>query len=78
MTDPVLHSHVSDELPPMHPLAFKALYCVECREMLHASNNECMQTWVETGNGHYCLYCFYLATGECVDRAFGLPEKVMA
>lgn len=26
--------------------------------MVHASNNECMQTWVETGEGAYCIRCF--------------------
>lgn len=62
--DPVLHSHIEDVLPDDHTLAFANVYCagVGCGNgypaMLHAENNECMQTWVETGAGHFCIQCF--------------------
>lgn len=65
MSEPKIHSHITDELPQNHPLAFSCIYCdsLNClsREgsaMLHASNNECMQTWVESGIGNYCIRCF--------------------
>ena len=54
---PKLHSHVEDGLPKKHPLAFVDIYC-SCGAMLHSENNECMQTWIETGEGNYCVGCF--------------------
>jgi len=42
----------------MHPLAYEQVNCKRCGELLHAANNECMQTWVETGKGDYRLICF--------------------
>jgi len=56
--DPVLHSHIEDVLPDDHPLAFSDVFCRECGGMLHADNNECMQTWVETGLWNFCIQCF--------------------
>ena len=66
LRDPVLHTHIEDMLPDHHPLAFQQVRCdskVRCeqwqeRALLHAANNECMQTWVETGKGNFCLSCF--------------------
>jgi len=64
MSEPLVHSHRSDELPDDHVLAHKTVYCESCAEendgeMLHADNNECMQTWVEFPDyiyvsGHPC------------------------
>ncbi len=63
--EPRIHSHIEDCLPENHPLAFKQVSCDSKRpdgswlhdELLHAANNECMQTWVETGEGNYCWAC---------------------
>ncbi len=56
--EPVIHSHITDELASGHPLAHETVRCVSCDEVVHAENNECMQTWVETGRGPYCLPCW--------------------
>ena len=62
--DPILHTHIEDELPDTHPRAFEGIECdsvnngKHCRKLLHAANNECMTTWVETGKGNYCIECF--------------------
>lgn len=58
MQDPKIHSHIEDVLPNEHPLSHKCVLCSTCGGMLHASNNECMQTWIETGNGNFCVRCF--------------------
>jgi hypothetical protein len=58
MREPIIHSHITDILGEEHPLAYASVYCCACGEALHASNNECMQTWVEGGTGNYCLRCF--------------------
>jgi hypothetical protein len=71
-SDPVLHTHIEDVLPDGHPNAWQAVYCTDCGSSLHASNNECMQTWVETGRGPYCLACFSRGTGEVVEDVWGL------
>jgi hypothetical protein len=71
--DPIMHTHVSDKLDDTHPLAFHSIECRRCHETLHAFNNECMQTWVETGKGNYCIFCFVAQTGASVDEEYGLP-----
>lgn len=55
--EPRIWSHITDVLPDDHPLAWSTVYCVTCERdgMVHAANNECMTTWVETGKGAYCL-----------------------
>lgn len=58
MNEPQIHSHITDGLPHMHPLADEQVTCTRCGVLVHAFNNECMQTWVETGLGNYCLVCF--------------------
>jgi len=59
-TEPLIHSGVTDTLPEGHPLVWTTVYCYGkgCRETLHATPNENMQTWVETSKGNYCLPCF--------------------
>jgi len=78
MRAPVLHTHIEDVLPDDHPLAFDTVYCEgpECNRMLHAFNNECMQTWVETGKGNYCIWCFMRVTKgpEVLEEEWGLPD----
>ncbi len=56
--EPLIHSHIEDVLPEDHPNAYRTVLCKICGEMLHCENNECMQIWVETGIGDYCLPCF--------------------
>lgn len=73
MRDPKLWSHVSDYLPFGHPLACEQVTCGACGVLVHAGNNECMQTWVETGKGAYCLACFTKATETVVEDEWGLP-----
>lgn len=73
MRDPVLWSHASDCLPDDHPLAWRGASCTGCGCLVHAANNECMQTWVETGKGAYCLACFASATQKVVEPEWGLP-----
>lgn len=67
--EPLIHSHVTDELPDEHPLAHRCIYCLGCQEMVHCENNECMTTWVECNAGAYCLQCFAKAlakTSDCI------------
>ena len=56
--EPQIHSHIEDGLPDEHPLAGECVYCAKCNAMVHANNNECMQTWIETEFGNYCSLCF--------------------
>lgn len=73
--DPVLHSHVSDVLPDGHKYSHKAIGCARCEVPLHASNNECMVTWVETGKGAFCIKCFAaLSDANSLDEEYGLEE----
>lgn len=77
--EPRIHSHIDDELPPDHPLAFKIVNCQACAVMVHCESNECMQTWVETGRGTYCLPCFVNEAKaedglECLYDNWGLGE----
>jgi hypothetical protein len=58
LREPLIHSEITDELPDEHPLAYTTVECARCGVMVHAFNNECMDTWVETGQGNYCLGCF--------------------
>jgi hypothetical protein len=58
ITEPLIHSHITDGLPDDHPMANEVVDCKMCGVMVHAFNNECMQTWVESGQGNYCLGCF--------------------
>lgn len=61
--EPLIHSHITDELPNDHPLAWEQVHCADCRILVHAVNNECMTAWVETRNNNYCLTCFANAEG---------------
>jgi hypothetical protein len=60
LREPLLHTGITDALWDGHPLAWTSVYCggADCAEMLHASNNENMRGWVETGRGNFCLPCF--------------------
>lgn len=72
--EPVLHSHIEDGLPDDHPLAYKSVGCVVCDKSVHAGNNECMSTWVETGKGAFCIKCFAgIQDVEALEDEHGLP-----
>ena len=60
--EPIVHSHITDVLEETHPLSNKTIECDKCKVMVHASNNECMQTWFETEHGNYCTSCFKFDT----------------
>lgn len=74
LVEPVIHSHITDCLPDEHKQAYESVYCCACKEMVHAFNNECMQTWVETGQGNYCGNCFRKIDIEVLEDCFGLKE----
>lgn len=71
MSEPLIHSHLEDLLPDAHPLAFQSVGCRDCQVLVHAGNNECMRTWVETGRGSYCLACFAFG-GTVLEPDWGL------
>ena len=76
MREPLLHSGVTDCLPEDHPLAFTSVNCRGCGCMVHAVNNECMTSWLETGRGPHCLECFTAVFGVAEDdTAWGLPGE---
>ncbi len=58
VTEPLIHSHHTDRLPDEDVRARQMLLCQRCKKMVHADNNECMQTWVEWGEGILCGRCF--------------------
>lgn len=64
MTEPLLHSQITDGLPEDHPLAWTSIYCVKCGEMVHGIPNENMRAWVETGRGAWCLEDFSAAFSD--------------
>ena len=55
--EPQIHSHITDCLSDLHPLAWRAVMCSTCSTSLHVGN-ECMTTWIETGHGSFCVPCF--------------------
>lgn len=60
--EPIIHSHITDVLPEEHPHAYDTIFCdhIGWVAMLHASNNECMQTWIESEKGNFCTEHFKL------------------
>ena len=72
LTEPLIHSHITDVLPADHPLAWETVYCDSCMTMVHASNNECMQTWAETGLGPFCMPCWGKNDLSVLDEDWGL------
>ncbi len=84
VAEPLLHSHITDELPPDHPLAHERVYCDRCQTLLHLQTNSCMRTWIESGCGNFCVRCFIVAAGglapdetrlagvDCLTRSFGI------
>jgi hypothetical protein len=60
MKEPLIHSHFEDGLPDNHLLAHQQITCSKCRVLVHARNNECMQTWIETYRGNFCTACMPL------------------
>jgi hypothetical protein len=67
--EPRLHSRVTDRLPDDHPLATSRVSCGRCETILHLQGNRCVRTWIESGSGNFCLYCFVVAVGEIAPNA---------
>jgi hypothetical protein len=61
--EPRFHSHITDRLAKDHPLATRRVSCERCEAILHVQSNSCIRTWVESGRGNYCLYCFLVVAG---------------
>ena len=59
-----MHTHITDELDSAHPLAFEQVECERCKVLVHAANNECMQTWFEVDGEAICSACFKPLIGE--------------
>jgi hypothetical protein len=85
--EPQIHSHVTDRIPDRHRLARARVRCDRCGSLLHLPSNRCMRTWVETGQGNFCMRCFVLAAGgatpdhrsqlagvDCLPTSFGLTK----
>ena len=58
--EPLLHTFVEDIIPDwQNDKLVESIYCKECEKMLHCTtNNECMNIWIETKGGNFCLECF--------------------
>lgn len=69
LREPLLHG-TNDKLPKDSPLLFVAgaIYCKRCCEILHASYNENMQFWVESGKGNFCLPCFSITVERSIEH----------
>jgi len=77
MIEPTIHSHISGTLPDAHPLAYVFVACEKCHAAIHDSKNKCLQTWVETGKGNYCVQCFnflHIHEGGVLKDDWGLPD----
>ena len=64
MTEPLIHSFETDVLPDEHPWAHETVHCGQCRVMVHAFNNECMQVWVEWEGRALCWSDFLAISAE--------------
>lgn len=56
--EPLCHSHLTDVLPDDHLLAKEQVHSERCAVLVHAANNECMQTWFEFEGHVACSRCF--------------------
>lgn len=55
--EPIVHSHNTDCLDDDHEMLNKNVYCEKCNVIVHAFNNECMQTWIEYKGKALCSKC---------------------
>lgn len=84
--EPRIHSHIGDGLPEGHPKAYEHFGCENCEDLVHANNNECMQTWIETGKGDFCMQCWADLLGgsedlgrfSCLDDEWGINSNQFA
>jgi len=74
MNEPKIHSHITGVLPESHKLANKNVRCTTCKSSLHSGNNKCMQTWIETGQGNYCIFCFAANDFDVIGSEYGMEE----
>lgn len=76
LKEPLVHSGITDCLPDEHPLAYETISCKLCKITIHASNNEVMNTWVETGAGNFCIKCFAsISETEGIDDKYALTGE---
>ena len=55
--DIAMHTHITDGLPDGHSLRDQHVSCGKCGELVHAADNECMQTWFEFRGSILCSAC---------------------
>lgn len=67
LREPELHTNITDELPEDHPQAYENIYCTSCSTLVHAGNNENMDSWLETNSGAYCIPCWLAAYDDDVN-----------
>lgn len=72
--EPKLHSGITDTLPNNHKLVHKSICCdfTDCKTMLHASNNENMVSWIETGKGNFCWPHFLEQAQDGIPEDWGI------
>jgi formylmethanofuran dehydrogenase subunit E len=58
VNEPLIHSHITDELPEEHYLSNQNVECSQCGVLVHFCTNECMQTWIEMDGENLCTVCF--------------------
>ena len=84
MREPEIHSNITDVLDPKNTFAHKDVACKICTKLVHSGINECMTTWIETGNGNYCFKCFSIERlgvdefseyHRILDSVYGLSER---
>lgn len=73
--EPIIHSGVTDALSDCDTRAYTCIRCDKCDVQIHASNNELMQAWVETGKGNYCIPCFAKLLEVHDEEEFGLLRE---
>ena len=73
--EPLFHSEITDDLDDNHPLVHEQVEYLNCKKLVHAFNNENMDSWMETGLGALCLPCFYTAVEEKGAQMFYLPPE---
>ena len=59
MTTELRFHSFEDCLPEEDTRAFTSLHCKDCRDIVHAGNNETMTAWFDTALGPVCLGCVY-------------------
>jgi hypothetical protein len=73
MSEPIIHSFISDRLPDGHRWIKKgALWCIGCGKKVHTHYNECLEAWIEIADMWFCLKCIF---GEFFKADFILSKE---